>query len=105
MATAAAAPAAQRHEIYLSVVFDIARLSREVANGLGRAPSRFSSHSSSSQLATIVGDPASARETVSRFKDVGVDELMLVMQMGTVPHELVCESIRTFAEEVMPHFA
>jgi alkanesulfonate monooxygenase SsuD/methylene tetrahydromethanopterin reductase-like flavin-dependent oxidoreductase (luciferase family) len=61
-------------------------------------------NSAGSQLATIVGDPASARETVSRFKDVGVDELILVMQMGTVSHELICESLRTFTEEVMPHF-
>jgi hypothetical protein len=33
--TAAAAPAAQRHEIYLSVVFDIAKLSGEVADAGG----------------------------------------------------------------------
>ncbi len=57
-----------------------------------------------SQLSAIIGDPASARETVQRFVEVGVDELILVMQMGTVPHELVMESIRTFGEEVMPHF-
>src|SRR3954467_244364 len=65
---------------------------------------RETRNSAVSHLPTIVGDPASARETVSRFKDVGVDELMLVMQMGTIPHELICESIRTFAEEGMPHF-
>jgi alkanesulfonate monooxygenase SsuD/methylene tetrahydromethanopterin reductase-like flavin-dependent oxidoreductase (luciferase family) len=58
-----------------------------------------------SQLATILGDPAAARESVQRFIDAGVDELILVQQMGTVPHELVLESLRTFAEEVMPHFA
>jgi len=58
-----------------------------------------------SQVTVIVGDPAAARETVARFKDIGVDELMLVMQMGTVPHELVLESLRTFAEQVMPHFS
>jgi alkanesulfonate monooxygenase SsuD/methylene tetrahydromethanopterin reductase-like flavin-dependent oxidoreductase (luciferase family) len=57
-----------------------------------------------SQVASIVGDPACARETVSRFQDIGVDEVILVMQMGTVPHELVMESLRTFAEKVMPHF-
>ena len=66
---------------------------------------RETRNSSGSQLATIVGDPAAARETVARFKDVGVDELILVMQMGTVSHELICESLRTFAEEVMPQFA
>jgi len=57
-----------------------------------------------SQLSSIIGDPASARETVQRFVDVGVDELILVMQTGTTPDELVRESMRTMAEEVMPHF-
>jgi len=58
-----------------------------------------------SQISMLVGDPASARETVLRYVDVGVDELILVMQMGTVPHALIMESLRTFAEKVMPHFA
>jgi hypothetical protein len=52
-----------------------------------------------------VGDPVAAREFVSRFVDVGVDELILVMQMGTVPLELVTESVKTFGEQVIPHFA
>jgi alkanesulfonate monooxygenase SsuD/methylene tetrahydromethanopterin reductase-like flavin-dependent oxidoreductase (luciferase family) len=55
-------------------------------------------------VGVIVGDPVAASDTVSRFADVGVDELILVMQMGTVPHELVMRSIRTFAEKVIPHF-
>jgi hypothetical protein len=45
-----------------------------------------------------------ARESVQRFVDAGVDELILVMQMGTVPQELILQSLRTFAEDVMPHF-
>lgn len=57
-----------------------------------------------SQVASITGDPACARESVQRFVDIGVDELILVMQMGTVPHQLVMESLRCFAEKVMPHF-
>lgn len=56
-------------------------------------------------LASIIGDPAYAREAVSRFQSAGVDELILVMQMGTIPHAIVIESMRTFAEQVMPHFA
>jgi alkanesulfonate monooxygenase SsuD/methylene tetrahydromethanopterin reductase-like flavin-dependent oxidoreductase (luciferase family) len=58
-----------------------------------------------SQVSNIVGDPVCARETVSRLAAAGVDELILVMQLGTVPHELVMESIRTFGERVMPHFS
>jgi len=57
------------------------------------------------QVAAIVGDAAAAKETVARFVDIGVDELILVMQMGTVPHELIMESLQVFAEKVMPHFA
>lgn len=53
----------------------------------------------------VIGDPEHCKEIVSRFADVGVDELILVMQMGTVPHELVMESIKTFGEKVIPHFA
>jgi alkanesulfonate monooxygenase SsuD/methylene tetrahydromethanopterin reductase-like flavin-dependent oxidoreductase (luciferase family) len=56
-------------------------------------------------LLAIVGDPASARESVARFQSAGVDELILIMQMGTVPHELIMRSMRVFAEQVMPHFA
>jgi alkanesulfonate monooxygenase SsuD/methylene tetrahydromethanopterin reductase-like flavin-dependent oxidoreductase (luciferase family) len=56
------------------------------------------------QLATVIGDPAAARESVARFRDAGVDELILVMQMGTIPHEIVLESMRVFAEDVMPGF-
>ena len=52
----------------------------------------------------IVGDPGAAREAVSRFKAAGVDELICVMQMGTVPHEVILRSLRTFAEKVIPHF-
>ena len=53
----------------------------------------------------VIGDPVHCKEIVSRFQGAGVDELILVMQAGTIPHELVMESIKTFGEQVMPHFA
>jgi alkanesulfonate monooxygenase SsuD/methylene tetrahydromethanopterin reductase-like flavin-dependent oxidoreductase (luciferase family) len=56
-------------------------------------------------LVSVTGDPSAAAESVSRFQAAGVDELILVMQLGTVPNELVMESIRTFGEKVMPRFA
>jgi alkanesulfonate monooxygenase SsuD/methylene tetrahydromethanopterin reductase-like flavin-dependent oxidoreductase (luciferase family) len=58
-----------------------------------------------SQMVAIVGDPKCARESIERFVEVGVDELILVMQMGTVPHALIMESIKTFGEQVLPHFS
>jgi alkanesulfonate monooxygenase SsuD/methylene tetrahydromethanopterin reductase-like flavin-dependent oxidoreductase (luciferase family) len=58
-----------------------------------------------SQLASIIGDPCAARESVQRFVNVGVDEIILVMQTGTTPHEMVMESVRTFGEKVLPYFS
>lgn len=53
----------------------------------------------------IIGDPVHARELVGRFADCGVDELILAMQVGTVPHEITMQSLQIFAQQVMPHFA
>lgn len=52
----------------------------------------------------LVGDPAFAHEYVQQFQRIGVDELILVMQMGTLPTDLVLESVRTFGEKVLPHY-
>ena len=57
------------------------------------------------QLTGIVGSPSACREQIQRFKDAGVDELILIMQMGTVPLEVVATSIRLFGEKVLPYFA
>lgn len=61
--------------------------------------------STSGQMNVVIGAPDQARDQVDRFRKAGVDELILVMQMGTVPHELVMESIRTVGEQVIPHFS
>lgn len=57
-----------------------------------------------SSLTSVIGDPGSAVETIARFQAAGVDELILVMQVATVPHQLVIESLKTFAGKVMPRF-
>ncbi len=56
-------------------------------------------------LLAVIGDPFAAREAVRRFMDTGADELILIMQLGTVPHEMVLRSLRLFAEEVMSRVA
>ncbi len=52
-------------------------------------------------LNTIIGDPAAAMDSVRSFQQAGVDELILVMQVGTVPHDAIMRSLRLFAEKVM----
>ncbi|GLU33362.1 LLM class flavin-dependent oxidoreductase [Trinickia caryophylli] len=56
------------------------------------------------QLLSMIGDPAIAREKVRLFQEAGVDELLLCMQLGTVPPEIVERSLICFAEQVMSHF-
>ena len=53
---------------------------------------------------STVGTPAQARELVKIYVDMGCDEILFMAQMGDIAHEDVCESLRRFADEVMPEF-
>jgi alkanesulfonate monooxygenase SsuD/methylene tetrahydromethanopterin reductase-like flavin-dependent oxidoreductase (luciferase family) len=50
------------------------------------------------------GDAAVALEYAERLAEVGVDDIMLMTQMGTVPHEVCMETIRQWGEEIIPRF-
>ena len=39
------------------------------------------------------------------LKEAGADEIMCIMQMGGVPHEVAMETIRQYGEYVIPHFS
>ncbi|MCF2530665.1 LLM class flavin-dependent oxidoreductase [Yinghuangia soli] len=41
---------------------------------------------------------------VQKLIDAGADEIMCLIQMGTVPQEACMETIRIWGEEVIPHF-
>jgi hypothetical protein len=45
-----------------------------------------------------------AIEYVERLRDAGADEIMFLMQMGTVPHEVILETIRNIGQHVLPYF-
>lgn len=50
------------------------------------------------------GDVDAAIEYVQRLKDAGVDEIMCLIQMGTVPQEICMETIERWGKDVIPHF-
>ena len=52
----------------------------------------------------IAGDPESCIKTVQMYEDIGVDQVMLIMQTETIAHERVMESIELFGKEVIPAF-
>jgi alkanesulfonate monooxygenase SsuD/methylene tetrahydromethanopterin reductase-like flavin-dependent oxidoreductase (luciferase family) len=55
-------------------------------------------------LRGAVGNPKQVREYLRRYEDVGVDEIIFVMQAGNNRHEHIMESLELFAKEVMPEF-
>ena len=50
------------------------------------------------------GDADQAIGYVERLVDAGADEIMCLIQMGTVPHAACMETIRQWGEHVIPHF-
>jgi alkanesulfonate monooxygenase SsuD/methylene tetrahydromethanopterin reductase-like flavin-dependent oxidoreductase (luciferase family) len=52
----------------------------------------------------IAGDPDSCAAAVQMYEDIGVDQVMLIMQTETIPHEKVMSSIELFGKEVIPRF-
>ena len=52
----------------------------------------------------IAGNPESCIKTVKMYEDIGVDQVMMIMQTETIPHDKVMESLELFGKEVIPAF-
>ena len=50
----------------------------------------------------IAGDPDSCIKAVKMYEDIGVDQVMMIMQTETIPHEKVMSSIELFGKQVIP---
>ena len=53
----------------------------------------------------IAGNPESCIKTNKMYEDIGVDQIMLIMQTETIPHDKVMESIELYGKEVIPAFS
>ena len=51
-----------------------------------------------------LGDADTAIAYVSRLRDAGVDNVMCLIQMGTLTQDQQLETIRIFGDKVIPHF-
>ena len=51
---------------------------------------------------TIAGDPESCINAIMKYHEIGVDEVMMIIQTETIPHEKVLSSIEIFGKEVFP---
>ena len=52
----------------------------------------------------IAGNPESCIKTIKMYEDIGVDQVMMIMQTETIDHEHVMESLELFGKEVIPAF-
>lgn len=52
----------------------------------------------------IAGDPERCIQGVRLFEEAGVDQVIMIMQTETVPHEQVLESLELFGQQVIPAF-
>jgi len=50
------------------------------------------------------GTPQEAIAYIERLEAAGTDECLMLMQMGTVPHEAIMETLRHLGETIIPHF-
>jgi alkanesulfonate monooxygenase SsuD/methylene tetrahydromethanopterin reductase-like flavin-dependent oxidoreductase (luciferase family) len=51
-----------------------------------------------------IGSPAQLRETFRAYEEAGVDQLILLQQCGRYLQEHVLDSLRLFADQVLPQF-
>jgi alkanesulfonate monooxygenase SsuD/methylene tetrahydromethanopterin reductase-like flavin-dependent oxidoreductase (luciferase family) len=57
------------------------------------------------QDSVIIGDPATVRRKMERYRDIGTDRLLCFQQVGGLDHGAVMDSIRLVGEEVIPYLA
>ena len=50
----------------------------------------------------IAGDPDSCVKAIRMYEEIGVDQVMMIIQTETIPHEKVMSSIELFGKEVFP---
>ena len=52
----------------------------------------------------LIGSPETIRKRLRQFQAAHVDQVILLNQAGKTSHANICDSLRLFAEEVMPEF-
>lgn len=63
-------------------------------------------HEVTEQLdSVIIGDPDHCRAKMEKYRAIGTDRLMCLMQYGRIPHPAVVRSIELAGKHLIPHFA
>jgi alkanesulfonate monooxygenase SsuD/methylene tetrahydromethanopterin reductase-like flavin-dependent oxidoreductase (luciferase family) len=57
------------------------------------------------QDSVIIGDPATCKQKMKRYRDVGVDRLLCFQQVGGLSHEAILDSTRLVGQHLIPFFS
>ena len=77
----------------------------EVRGDLIGAEEKASNDSpSAAERRGAIGSPGQVRAFLRRLADTGLDQVVFVQQAGRARHDHICDSMRLFAERVMPEF-
>ena len=80
----------------------------EYYHHLAKDPSLFAEAALKQRLDDVMslgGTPDKVAAGVQRYGDLGVDQLICIVQVGRVRHDDICESLRLFGKEIIPQFA
>ncbi|MGH9273584.1 MAG: LLM class flavin-dependent oxidoreductase [Acidimicrobiales bacterium] len=77
----------------------------EYYHQLAKDPSLFEAAALQERLAdglSLVGTPEKVLQGVRRYEELGIDQLICIVQVGRVSHDDICDSLRLFGKEVLP---
>jgi alkanesulfonate monooxygenase SsuD/methylene tetrahydromethanopterin reductase-like flavin-dependent oxidoreductase (luciferase family) len=67
-------------------------------------PTAFNIEAASNSGTVICGNPDDCISGISKYPAVGVDELMLLVQCGRMPHAAIMDTIKLIGRYVIPYF-
>lgn len=76
----------------------------QASSGIGVNPKKVTFDFLNEHDMVIVGDPEECTRKLKRYQAAGADHILLMQQVGNIPHEKVLGSIERFAKYVMPQF-
>ncbi len=92
------------HQDYRSLVHSVKNLNPKQAELMMQVPNWKYRDFVENQF-VIAGSPASVRDQLmAAVKKLRVGNLMVLLHIGSMPHELTLKNIELFAREVAPHF-
>jgi alkanesulfonate monooxygenase SsuD/methylene tetrahydromethanopterin reductase-like flavin-dependent oxidoreductase (luciferase family) len=51
-----------------------------------------------------MGAPDTCIQTLIKYEEAGIDQVLCFMQFGGIPHQNIMDSIKLFGKDVIPYF-